>query len=368
MGTITPRASKDGTPSYTVQLRIRRKGQIVHQETQTFARQQAAKAWMKKRETELAAPGALVTLKASDPLLAEVITQHLADLREPATGDRLAKLKANCASSIGKLRCSEVNSQVLIAYGKSFDRAPSTVYGYFSYLAPIFRTARATWGYPLDPGALTEARAVLEENGFIGTSKKRDRRPTLDELDRIMDYLRRRHLRHKGSIPMEWIVPFAIFSARRLGEILRMQWTDIDERRCKLLVYNMKDPKKKIGNHVWVDLTPEALQILRAVPRTDERVFPHGGTSASDAFKEACDATGVRDLNFHDLRHEGVSRMIELEYSIPQVALMSGHKSWANLQRYANELEFGNKFAGWPWLDIVAPLPQLPLGKLVRAV
>jgi integrase len=362
MGTITPRTNKDGTLSYKVELRIRRKGQIVHQETQTFERQQAARAWMKKRETELAVPGALDTVKAGDPPLSEAITRYLDGAKIPITGDKLAKLKAIRDGELGKLACSKVDSEVLIAFGRGLNRAPSTVNGYLSYLTTVFEYAPPEFGYPLKLEAMLAARKTLGHHGVAGASNKRERRPTLDELQRIMDYLRRRHLGYKGSMPMDAIVPFAIFSTRRLGEIVRMKWADIDEARCKLRVYNMKHPKKKIGNHVWVDLTPEALQILRAVPRTGELVFPYLVSSVSDAFKEACGECSVVDLTFHDLRHEGVSRLIELEYSIPQVALMSGHVSWANLQRYANDLEFVNKFAGWPWLDIVAPLPQRPLG------
>ncbi|MBB5662929.1 MULTISPECIES: hypothetical protein [Rhizobium] len=41
----------------------------MHSEAQTFDRKPAAKPWLKKRETELAEPGALEKLKAKDPYL-----------------------------------------------------------------------------------------------------------------------------------------------------------------------------------------------------------------------------------------------------------------------------------------------------------
>jgi hypothetical protein len=47
-----------GRPYYA-QILIKRKGRIVHREAQTFDRRQAAKAWLARRETELAQPGAL---------------------------------------------------------------------------------------------------------------------------------------------------------------------------------------------------------------------------------------------------------------------------------------------------------------------
>jgi hypothetical protein len=58
MGTIIPRKRRSGTTGYHAQLLIMRKGTIVHRESRTFDRKQAA-AWLEKRETELAKPGAL---------------------------------------------------------------------------------------------------------------------------------------------------------------------------------------------------------------------------------------------------------------------------------------------------------------------
>jgi integrase len=41
-------------------------------------------------------------------------------------------------------------------------------------------------------------------------------------------------------------------------------------------------------------------------------------------------------LRFHDLRHEAVSRLLELGLSPLEVGVVSGHKTLAMLQRYAN--------------------------------
>ena len=59
MGTITARKRKDGTVGYLAQIVIKRKSKVVHREALTFDRRQAANAWLKRRETELAVPGAL---------------------------------------------------------------------------------------------------------------------------------------------------------------------------------------------------------------------------------------------------------------------------------------------------------------------
>ena len=48
MGTITTRKRDDGTFGYSAQIRLKKKGKIVHTESKTFDREQAAKAWLKK--------------------------------------------------------------------------------------------------------------------------------------------------------------------------------------------------------------------------------------------------------------------------------------------------------------------------------
>ena len=39
-------------------------------------------------------------------------------------------------------------------------------------------------------------------------------------------------------------------------------------------------------------------------------------------------------MHFHDLRHEGTSRLFEAAFRIEQVALVTGHKDWKMLRRY----------------------------------
>jgi hypothetical protein len=41
-------------------------------------------------------------------------------------------------------------------------------------------------------------------------------------------------------------------------------------------------------------------------------------------------------LRFHDLRHEAISRFFERGLSVPEVALISGHKTASMLFRYTH--------------------------------
>ena len=92
------------------------------------------------------------------------------------------------------------------------------------------------------------------------------------------------------------------------------------------------------------------------MPRHDRRIFPYNSDTLSAAFTRACKVLGIEDLRFHDLRHEGVTRLFELGASIPQVAAVSGHRSWSSLQRYTHIKQTGDKYENWEWLSrLTAP-------------
>ncbi len=44
----------------------------------------------------------------------------------------------------------------------------------------------------------------------------------------------------------------------------------------------------------------------------------------------------MADLHFHDLRHEAVSRFVEMGLSDQEVSAISGHKSMQMLKRYTH--------------------------------
>lgn len=65
-------------------------------------------------------------------------------------------------------------------------------------------------------------------------------------------------------------------------------------------------------------------------------VFPYNSKSVGTAFRRACVDVGIKDLHFHDLRHEATSRLFEVGLSIEQVSLVTGHKDWKMLRRYTH--------------------------------
>lgn len=64
--------------------------------------------------------------------------------------------------------------------------------------------------------------------------------------------------------------------------------------------------------------------------------LPYKAESVSAAWRRAANRVGHGETRFHDLRHEGICRLFEMGLQIQEVALISGHKSWATLRRYTH--------------------------------
>lgn len=347
MGTIIPRKRKDGSTGYTALIRIKRAGKVVHSESETFDREQAAKLWMGKREAELAQPGAFD--KGPDPRLADVIDQYNREKQKAHGKTKTQVLNTIKADEIAQLRCSQIGSPELVAFAKRLQVQPQTRGNYISHLASIFTVARPAWGYPLDAQAMNDARVVMTKLGLTAKSNSRARRPTLDELGQLMAHYEVIESKRPDSLPMRRLILFAIFSTRRQEEICRVLGSDLDREGLHLIVRDMKNPGEKIGNDVHTKLTPEALQLIDTQPATKGRIWPYNAESVSTSFTRACAILEIEDLHFHDLRHEGITRLFELGWTIPHVAKVSGHRTWSSLKRYEHIQQSGDKFAGWPW-------------------
>lgn len=331
----------------------KKSGKIIHREAQTFDRRQAAIAWLKRRETELSEPGAIDRAKVPEKSLANAIDRYIAETRKIIGKTKAQVLASIKGHDIANMDCGEIRSQDIVDFANNLlagGRQPSTVGNYISHLAAIFAIARPAWGYRLDESQMDDAQAVLRRMGIIGKSKSRDRRPTLSELDLLMQHFIDRSKRGPSAALMHRVIPFAIFSTRRQEEITRQEMSDVDSKHSRLLVRDI--PGEKIGNDSWCELPDEALRIIKAMNKKG-RVFPYTTDAISAAFTRACQLLGIEDLHFHDLRHDGISRLFEMGKTIPQAASVSGHKSWQSLQRYTHLRQTGDKYAGWKWFDEV---------------
>ncbi|MBT9373121.1 site-specific integrase [Rhizobium sp. CSW-27] len=360
MGTIVERRRKDGSRAYTAQIRIMRDGVKVHTEAQTFDRRPAASAWLKKRETQLAAPGALEALNAPQVTLADAINKYLDTSMRKIGRTKAQVLETILRHPLAARSCDTITSADVSAFARELQggwtpeggikpRQPQTVGNYMSHLGAVFAVARPMWGYPLEQQVFRDAQVVTGRMGIISKSASRNRRPELQELDKLLTFFTERRKRAPQAMPMDQVILFALFSTRRQEEITLLRWEDYEPKNARILVRDMKHPGQKVGNDVWCDMPLEAMAVIERMPRDDERIFPYSTSATTANFTRACKVLGIEDLRFHDLRHEGVTRLFEIGLSIPHVAAVSGHRSWSSLKRYTHLRQVGDKYVDWQW-------------------
>ena len=138
-----------------------------------------------------------------------------------------------------------------------------------------------------------------------------------------------------GGARNHWLAPlveFALETAMRQSELLKLQWRDIDLRSRTAYLGDTKNSESRT-----VPLSSRAVTLLAQLPRSiDRRVFPLTKRAVHQAFHRACIRAKLIDLRFHDLRHEAVSRLFELGLNPMEVATISGHKTLQMLKRYTH--------------------------------
>ena len=143
-----------------------------------------------------------------------------------------------------------------------------------------------------------------------------------------------RHAAGKTSNPYIWpVVVFAIETAMRRGEILGLRWQDISlENRVARL------QKTKNGTSREVPLSTKAVDVLKDQrSRQDTSTpFPINANAFRLAWERLRKRADLCDLRFHDLHHEAISRFFEMGLSVPEVAVISGHKDARMLFRYTH--------------------------------
>ena len=315
---------------------VRRKGHPAF--CQTFATKAQAAAWARQIEADIdrgEAPAAEVVL-GRRVTVGELIDAYrkLRAASRPISDDANEHymLKA-LKGGLGTLDAARLQVADLMGYAQARSEAgagPYTINMDVGKLGTVLRLTSAHLKLNL-PDVVAQARPLLAHMGLIGGGGKRERRPTEDELHNLVRWL----ASERGQVYAD-VVLFAVATAMRRGEIVRVAWADLDPAKKMLLVRDRKDPRQKAGNDQWVPLLGGAWALVQAQPSDrGGRIFPLHEQTISKYFKAACDALSVPDLHFHDLRHEGISQLFEQGFDIPRVALVSGHKSWNNLKRYA---------------------------------
>lgn len=318
------------------QVRVRRKG--LPTITKTFHKLSDAKEWatLQERQADRGELGPdrkiLETIK-----LADLVTRYMDTiLPGKKAGHKEAEmLTAFLRHRICKKPLSDLSASDFMKWkeerisGKGY-RKPITAKSAKRMLSPVQRllqVAMDEWDVPLRENPLSRFKLKVIDN-------KRQRRLREGELGRLLEAGKK--TRNPLIVP---IIMFALETAMRRGEILALRFRDIDLERHSATVRESKN-----GYSRTIPLSPAAVAILTdAISRmgNDEkakngRLFTTTPVALRLAWDRLTKRADIEDLNFHDLRHEAISRLFELGLTVPEVASISGHRDMRMLFRYAH--------------------------------
>lgn len=304
--------------------------------SRTFKTLAAARAFARDTESAMDHGAWIKPPDASLTTVDQVIDRFIAEVDSvrPFGRSKLHSLQVTSRAFKG-VKVQDLTPQDVMEFGKGrrAEIAKSTLQQQLTFFAQAIDMGRTLWGLELKDNPVRAAMKVMAQLSMTGGSRKRDRRVQPGEIERILAEAPKGH----------WIVPIVLIAVEcgmRQKEIAELHWEDISFERKTILIRDRKHPTEKEGNHQLIPLLPAVEALLRAereVSKGVGKVFPvENASSVSDRFARTCKRAGVEGLRFHDLRHEAISRMFERGMSIPEVAAISGHRTWTQLKRYTN--------------------------------
>jgi len=295
----------------------------------SFVHKADAQRWVRKTEAEIDLKGLLPdTTILKQHTLGDLITRYLEQVTPTKRGHgpeslRLKKIKRHSLASCRLINLKTVTVNKYVEE-RIAEVCPATVALEVGLLHHIIETAKLQWGIPFQDNPIKNVRRP-------GKPNVRDRRLEPNEENLLIEACE--------DISVTYLKPIltiAVETAMRRGEILNIKYDDINESLRTLRI-----PKTKNGHPRVIPLSKKALVTLLGVPRgypegQSDCIFNVSPNALRLSWERLRSRVGIDDLHFHDLRHEAISRLFEKGLSIPEVALISGHRDYRMLFRYTH--------------------------------
>lgn len=172
------------------------------------------------------------------------------------------------------------------------------------------------------------------------------------------------------AISQDWmrdIVRFALATGCRAGEILSLNWDNVDLEKRRAWI-NASDAKS--GHGRAVPLNEDALAVLSGKPVRSGLVFTRNGNALKQIdnpmFARALRAAGIENFRFHDLRHtwaswhaqRGTPLMVLKElggWRELSMVMKYAHMAESHLAEYANNVTLPNHGTFWEQSGKILP-------------
>ena len=253
--------------------------------------------------------------------LGELITRYRDEITPHKKGRDTEKYKLNfiLRHKIAKVKLLSLKAKHVIDFKKDISegRAPSTINKYIHYIHTVWETAKLNWDIALpyrNPCELVKKEKVKDTI---------DRILSIEEYQDLLQACTTSNLAFLSDI-----VEFAYITAMRFGEITKLKTSNINFEKSTALLIDTKNGETRL-----VPLTSRALEICQKF-RFREKLFDINRDKFRHYFEQACRRAKVKNFRFHDLRACAITNLFLNGWSIAEVSVVSGHKTWSELKRY----------------------------------
>ncbi|MGO4739954.1 site-specific integrase [Bosea sp. 2KB_26] len=335
-------------PSGTLRVRIRLKGLTaqesfpLHKDTPAVRKDQmaAARLWAAKTRSAINA-GSYIDNSALRDLTVEDIlkafsTHGLTHSKESNARKDRNRVNLVLKDRIASMKVLAVHTGGLNAYANELiarryekdeqEPARTTLYNQIGVITRAMNFARET--YPTMP------KVALPK--LPPPSPGRDRRLMEGELEAILEISR------KKEPVLTHAVLFAIETALRKDRVLGFKEVYARSIGCGNRVIRFPKGKKSEKTVGIIPVTHELHALMEDAKRDlggnnqVDRLFDISLGRFDKMWQETLELAGIKDLHFHDLRHEATSRLFESGLTMAEVMSITGHSTTEMVQRYSH--------------------------------
>lgn len=317
------------------QAEVRRKG--FPTVSKVFGNRKDAEAWARLIESEMDRGCFIDRTEAERTTLGEVLERYKQEISPKKKSAETEIMRINKFLKDEKIcayKVSALNGKLLSQWRdkRLSEVSGSSVNRELNLISHALNIALKEWGINAsNPVALIQRPKH---------NKARERRLSPQEREYLLCQLEPSLRRSNGTYRAggshnHWcqpIVLLALETAMRMGELLSLQWRDVNLLSRTATLQDTKNGEKRA-----VPLSTSAVAILTGLPRSiDGRVFPITRDALKRVFTRACKRADIQNLHFHDLRHEATSSFFERGLNIMEVSSITGHKTLHMLKRYTH--------------------------------
>jgi integrase len=238
-------------------------------------------------------------------------------------------LRLHVIPKLGRMKVALVTRPDISALHHSMRDRPGAANRVLALLSKMFNLAekwdlRPDWS---NPCLHVERNPERKMERFLSTEELRRLGTVLFEAERTATEL--------PSVIAA--IRLLLFTGARLGEILNLQWRDVDfEQTCLRL------RESKTGAKV-IHLSAPAMEVLNGLTREHDTPWVIAGrkpekplVNLRKPWHRIRKAAEIEDVRLHDLRHSFASIGVARGLSLPMIGALLGHSQPATTARYAH--------------------------------